>query len=533
MTVTQPSTAERVAAVRQTLSAGSLDEAVTDARALLEAHPSDLRCRLLWAELLAAQDKRAEVVDYASSLLKQWPDNPWVLSRLVSAYVANGDADAALSLYRDKVEPSALPEADKTRIARNLAAANRSHPQALVILEQRLSAAPDDPALARDSASALFALGRLDEAVDRFERAARLAPLPAWAAFLHVTSLVQRRRLAGTVPVVDAAILDCLGDALKRFPDDALFVRAFNGLPIASPDWHRLYRLIRSHVSPARTNGLLQFETAKACLQAGEPETTRAILQGLDPASHWGTVAKPLLSVLDTLPDTVWQRARFDDDPAAEVQIVRREGARRTIVVFATLTGNFMMLPLACLDALLADVPANVVYLRDTVFGSAISGLRSLGPDISSTVSHLRRLIADLGAPELTMVGASVSGLSAIRYGARLGADRATCFGALTTVDPEFQGTPSRLQRTLRVMQQDSAATERFDDVVTELAQAPGMGVEMFVGDACELDLKQAARLETIPQIHIHHEADVAHHYVALAMIARHRFVEAITGQAN
>ncbi|MEJ8571583.1 tetratricopeptide repeat protein [Microbaculum marinum] len=524
--------AARSAAVREDLAANRIETAVEQARSLLADYRDDLRCHLLWSEILAVQGRHAEAVTYCEALLDQWPDNPWLLARLVSAHMANGDPGAAIALYRTRVEDSSLPNEDKNRIARNLAAANRRSPEARDILERRLSAAPDDPALLRDIASARLALGHVEEALEAFSRSATLSPLPGWAAMLHLNALIQHRRFSNLVPVADPEVLAILKDALTRFPGDAVFVRVFSQLPMARTEWAELYRLIRANFDSPDPNAMLRFEVAKACLQASDFADARRILEALDPESHWGKVSRPLLTVLTTIPDATWKRTRLSDDPAAEVQVVRTPGASMTVLVFATLTGNFMMLPIACIDALLADLPVHVIYLRDTVFGSALTGLRSLGPDITATLTGLRRIIADLDGGELVTVGASVSGLAAIRYGARLGAGRVVTFGALTTVDPEFQGTPARLQRTLRWMQQQPGAreAERFGDVVTELAQAPAMRVDLHVGGACELDLQQAHRLAGNPQIRVHREAGVDHHYVALSTIARGSFSAAVAG---
>lgn len=522
--------AERIAAVRRQIGAGTLDEAATEAEAICKSHPGDLRGHFVWCEVLDAQKKHATAAAHCIKILDRWPNNQWILARLV-ALTAKSDIDAAVDTYRRKVEPAPLAEADKTRIARNLAAADRRHPDAAAILESRLAVTPDDPALLREVASSFLGQQRFEEAVALFERSHEIEPLPGWGTTVYLNALLQGRRQAGRYPVVDEKIHAVLNDGVTRFPDDPLFVRTFNRLPVEPSRWRPLYDRIRANFAAGKADGMMSFEMAKAAFQAGETDEARRILATLDPASHWGAATRPLAKVLDRVPEATWRRARFADDPSAEIQVVS-QGSERTIIVFATITGNFMMLPLAALDALLADVPANLVYVRDTVYGSALTGLRSVAPDITSTVAHLERLVAELGTRELQTLGASVSGLSAIRYGARLGARRVATFGALTTVDPDFGGTPPNLQRAMRRrLRQATDGAERFEDVPDELARAPAMRVDLFVGADCKLDREHAERLAEHPQITIQPVADVDHHYVALSLIAEGRFAEAIAGQ--
>ncbi|MBS7534937.1 tetratricopeptide repeat protein [Ancylobacter sonchi] len=533
MSAPSPAIAERCQQARQAMAAGSLAAAKAQVESLLAEHPDDLRSHLVRNELLLALGEHAEALANGQKLLERWPRNPWLLANLVSVHMAGHDTAAAISLYREQVESSELPEADKTRIARRIAAANRRNREAGEILERRLAVAADDPALLREVASSCLAMGRLEEAAEFFARSHELSPLPGWAAALRLDAHLQCRRLAGAMPVADATGIAILADALRRFPGDPLFVRSFNRMAIPLGPWREIYRLIRMNETSGRSsNGLMEFELAKACFQAGDPAAARRLLDGLEAQSRWGTASRPLATLLGGIPDGFWQRARLQDDPAAEVQVVRTPGASMTLVVFATLTGNFMMLPLAGLDAVLAELPANVIYLRDTMFGSGLSGLRSLGPGIGATLDHLRRLIDELGAAETVTVGASVSGLSAMRYGARLGASRAVTFGGFTTVDPEFEGTPVGLQRTMRRAQQQRVnVADRFEDAATELARAPDMRVDMHVGGQFETDLQQADRLSEISQLHVHRETGVDHHYVALTMISRGRFCAAVAGQ--
>jgi len=520
-----------LAAVRARLAAGDLDGAADMLRDVTAAEPGNLTVRLLQGELLERRGRHAEAAAHYGDLRAAWPDNPWLAARLATALAAIGEAQAALTLYRDVIASAALPEAMRTQIVRRLAAANRRDAEIAALLESRLDATPDDPALLREVASSAATAGRDAAALGHFARSHALESLPAWACALRLEAMARHRRQTGAYPLADAALIAALEDALERFPSHPLFVRELNRLPLARPDWQRLYALHRRRAPTAPPDGFLGFEMAKARLQAGDREAARALLDGLGAGSTWDARARPLREVFATVPEALWQRSRLCDDEAAEVQVVATPGARRTLMIFATLAGDFMMLPLAGLDALLAEMPAHVVYLRDTVWNSGLGGFRSLGPGIGDAIAALRAWLARLDAPDLVTVGGSVSGLSALRYGARLGAARAVAFGALTTTDPEFSATPPRLQRTgRRALETAPGEQERFREVAAELAASPAMRVDLFIGADCPLDHAQAARLAGLPGIATHAEPGVDHHYVALTMIARGRFLPAIAG---
>jgi tetratricopeptide (TPR) repeat protein len=496
------------------------------------APATDLQALLRAGEALTRRGQQAEALRHYRDLRAAWPGNGQVAARLVLALAATGEGQAALALYRAEVAQAAIPEDERSLVLRRLATANRRDPALARLLEERLATRPADAALLREAAAAAAAAGRDEAAMAYFARAAALAPLPYWALAQWLQSAVRRRRAGGALPVMDTPLIALLEEALRRFPAQALFLRDFNSLPLPAAAWQRLYRLIRDNL-PARPEGFLGFEAAKSLLQAGEIAEGRRLLGSLDPASVWAARAAPLLAALAAEPEGGWA-GRLADDKSAEIQVQRVPGARMTVIVFATIAGDFMMMPLACLDALLATLPANIVYLRDTVWASGLAGLRSLGPSIEATTRHLAGLVASLGAKEVVTVGGSVSSLSAIRYGARIGAARVVTFGAMTTVDPDFAGTPARLQRSTRRAQAAApASAERFGDIAAELAAAPGLRVAMHLGADCALDQAQAAHVAGIPAIALHAEAGVAHHYVALSIIAQRRFASIVGGAGS
>ncbi|GLK84293.1 tetratricopeptide repeat protein [Ancylobacter defluvii] len=525
--VTLATPAEFRAAVQQCLDGNDLAGAHRLAREAAMAHPRDIDCQLQLGRLLDQSGRHGEAAAHYQALRTAFPNNAWVAARLATSLAKQGRGEEALALYHAAVAGAGLTEAQRTQIARQIAAPLRRNHAAAALLASRVAVTPDDAALLREAGSAAASTNNLTEAIGFLDRSAALQPLPAWAHAIRIDARQKLARRAGQWPPVDAGLEAALEAALAQPPLAATYVRFLNRLPLRREAWTRLYRQVRTAADPGTKDGFLLYEILLAALQADDRGFADEVAAALVSGSEWAERAAPLIEALHAASSAVWSRSRLEDDKAAELQIVRVPGAQATLLVFATLTGNFMMLPLAMLDALLAALPVNVVYLRDTMsYAPGLRGFRSFGPHLDDTLVRLRQEIATLGAPRLLTLGASASGLSAIRYGARLGAERAVTFGALTSLGPEFGHAAIRSGRL--TMAAVTEAQTRFRDVASELAAAPTMRVEFHYGAEYKLDVDHAFRVKDLPGISIHPSAGVDHHYVVLSMIAAGTFTGAI-----
>ncbi|MEJ0015586.1 MAG: tetratricopeptide repeat protein [Acetobacteraceae bacterium] len=519
--------AEYLAAVQAHLGANDLTGALRVAEQAAACHPRDLACQLQLGSILEQAGRRADAAAHYRVVWTQHPDNPWVAARLAAALARVGRGEEALALYHAAIADAPMTEAERTQIARQIAAPLRRNKDAAALLAARVPVTPDDAALLREAGSAAASTERLADAVDYLDRSAAREALPGWAHAIRIDARSKLARRSRLWPPVDAELVAALQEALAQHPHNPAFVRFLNRLPIAREAWLRLYARVRDTVELRSKDGFLLYETMLAALQANDRRLAEALIAALAPGSEWARRAAPIADVLRRVPAAVWARSRLDDDKAAELQIVRTPGADATLLVFATLTGNFMMLPLAMLDALLADLPVHVVYLRDTTsHAPGLRGFRSFGLRVDDTIARLRQEISGLGASRLLTLGASASGLSAIRYGARLGAERATTFGALTSLGPEFGHAAIRSGRL--TMSAVAEAEMRFRDVAAEMAAAPAMRVAFHYGAQYQLDVDHADRVRHLPGVTVHPAIGVDHHYVVLSLIADGTFRDAV-----
>lgn len=519
--------ADLKAQVQQCLDRNDLTGAIAVATDAVVHAPGEAASYLELGRLLEQAGRHDEASDLYDRARIRFPRNPWLAGRRAVTLARQGQGAEALALYHDVLAPSKLSEAQRTVFARQIAQPLRRDPDAGRLLKQRVAVTPDDAALLREAGSSARATGDLADAIDYLDRSAALKPLPNWA---HAIRIDVRHKLAlrsKQWPVVDPAFEAALEAAMVQNPLNPAYVRFVNRLPLPRATWQRLFSHIRASAVLSSSDGFLLYETMLAALQADDRDFARSAAAALIPGSDWARRAAPMVDLLEKVPPAIWARSRLVDDKAAEKQVIRVPGAQATLLVFATLTGNFMMLPLAMLDALLADIPVNIIYLRDTTSTApGLRGYKSLGGTVEDSITHIRAEVEALGAPRLLTLGASASGLSAIRYGARLGTERAVTFGAITSLGADVtRPRPGADKLTAAAIVQ---ARQRFRDIGAELDASNGMKVAFHFGDGYELDVDHARRIEHLPGVTIHPAAGIDHHYVVLSLIAAGTFRDAL-----
>jgi pimeloyl-ACP methyl ester carboxylesterase len=83
---------------------------------------------------------------------------------------------------------------------------------------------------------------------------------------------------------------------------------------------------------------------------------------------------------------------------------------------------------------LFARPDVHVVLLRDHSFGGYVSGLRGVGSTFGECLKWLDWVRGDLGAPRAHMLGLSMGGYGALRWGLEQGATTVTSFSSPTNI---------------------------------------------------------------------------------------------------
>jgi tetratricopeptide (TPR) repeat protein len=366
-------------------------------------------------------------------------------------------------------------------------------------------------------AELLALCGRLDECIETLER--HRAESPDYAeAYRRLIMYYQRSGAFESATNV-------LEDAIQRWPVDWMLLFRLNRLPIVRDRLNRIFAQVRAAAHPvAEKDGRVRYQFALACLDAGEVEEGLHLLeQPFD--EPVASMVRPVITALCSRPARRWVTdSRLRDDRTAEVQVTRaRMTARASVVVTAgPLFGN---LPIAFLDALLATHDVNVVYLRDFQKRAFLRGVGTLGTDEAQTMSALRRLLAELGAPRTFVMGSSSGGFSALRYGALLGANDAISFAGPTLIASYFGSTavsvwnPSYLVHMLLQNEKDLPL-----DLVPVLRQADRTRSHQFYGADNPSDVSQAQRLQGLPKVLLRPVPAVADHLVVDHMIGNGSF---------
>ena len=274
---------------------------------------------------------------------------------------------------------------------------------------------------------------------------------------------------------------------------------------------------------------------AVTALQAGHTEEAISALAEIGPNSDVAHMSEPLKRALASRAPKKWlAMSRLVDDLTSTVQVVRKPEAIATLIVFTGIQGRFCYLSLRHADALLAEYPVNVVYLRDPANRAYLSGVPSLGQDQSATAAALKQLQVDLGGVPLITLGASLGGFAALRYGALARARAAISFAGPTVLTALAEDGSDLSPRYLKQGNYFNtpalqAFSSRERDILPDVAENPDMHVWQVVGLDQGVDARQAERLERLPNVMIRHVSGVSDHFVALHMIGDGTFGPLLT----
>ena len=531
------------AKINRQIAAGEFEAAgpVIDAR--LEATPGFLPARMARIRLLLARDEVAEAARLAAALYDDVQGNAWVWVLAVQALARAGQAEALCETF---IEGATWLTLDETTL---LSALNAAMPAAggtaaqLSLLREAVQVLPENRDIQLRLATRAYALGQVDMAIDMLTRAEASGPLPAYARrvqsqlYPRMGSWAQAAdRLAADIaardePDGDVELLCRLcryQAAAGRFDEAAATLdRALLAHPEA---WRPIYRLTRvflpaeqdaalfdrleayRQANPTDRNWQLQF--AFFALRAGRDATAVALLTDLAGDEVVGPTARDLLAALEALPVAEARPGVLDH---ADVRVIRKEGARGTLLSFGNFLGGLSYIPDRRLDAALADLPLNVVYLRDPHGRAYLNGIPGLGPDAKASFDALGRLVAGLDGERIITLGSSAAGHAALRAGLAIGADRVISLAGLVTPDQAGQGEAQHNRNALdELFGPDLGAL----DLRPGLEARPDTRLSLVFGDAYGPDVARSAAVAGLGNVDLHPMAGVSTHHCAIAAIS-------------
>lgn len=507
--------------------------------------PRELRLILLDGAHRAATGRTAEAEACFRTAMAAHAANPWPAIRLLDLLFAEGRTAEAAALFATTVWPGPAPASARLPFLSRITSAIGDLEERRRFLHALLRDDPEDRFVLAKSAALSLRLRDRTGAETLLDRARALGPLPddaqilaleimviatrfeeafALATQLHArfpdrADFVRRAIQAAHFLGRETEMVGLLHEALDRWPGDWLMLFRYNRCTLPMQDDQRLFARLAAHRPAMAGNERWLFQYVIACLRHGrtaEAVETLALVRDAGPA---GSMAAPLRPTLARLPAEAWRSTRgVVNDPARDVQIVTRPGARATLVLLAGVQGGLGYLPMTHTDALMAELPVNVVYLRDLSGRGFTGGVRGLGADAPGMIAGLRHITAPWGLPVVTF-GSSLGGVAAIRTALDLGAHAAVSFAGPihlgTTIEREDDRAGADARSTLfaQFAQADLS-------LVARLRQQPEVRVYQCYGADFAPDAADAALLSGLPNVVLHAVPGCADHFPIEHMIA-------------
>lgn len=157
-----------------------------------------------------------------------------------------------------------------------------------------------------------------------------------------------------------------------------------------------------------------------------------------------GRLPSLVLTAPDTPPDQ--DEKEFEDDPAAEIQIVPRKGSRTVLLVFTGGAKRFSG-PLVLMHQWFRRLDASIVYLRDLDGMFYAGGIGSAGASYDDTIEYLAEAARVLGGERILCTGSSAGTFGALRYGLDLSAERVLSLAGPSRLDESAQRVLERQKR--------------------------------------------------------------------------------------
>lgn len=526
---------------------GAARQLLAEARPKWLEHPGT---RLMEARMLLAENSFPEAEAVCRSVLEMHPAHTTALRLYCQALRGAGRIEEARALFEREIWASEVAPEQKAGLLADLTATGAV--EEIEDFIRRLDAARlMEPSELARLAIAEAQLGLPERALERLARINQRQGMSPLQTSQLVRLLVQELRLEEArswtrsllardpgnpewllrlaqiefLEGKSAAAVDHLAQALSIAPSSPPLLKALGHLPMAPERFQVLFEQVETARRQREFGQLSNWHFAIAALRASRTESAIEALGAIEPGSgDFRSTAHALRSLLLARPLADWDAGqRFTPDLRRPLHIVRVAGASATIFVFPGLRNLFGFLPHGYLDRLLADLPANIVYLHDLRQNQAafLEGVEPLGQGQKAYAASLARIAQELGARRIVTLGSSVGGFAALRYGALLGAQAAISFSGPSKLYAT-DDRPSAVDRRtgLAFLRRYS---ERQRDVLPDLQAQPAMTVWHFAGAENVDDLHQQGRLRDLPQARLETVPGVASHNTVTPIAAAGR----------
>src|SRR5215216_1099341 len=264
------------------------------------------------------------------------------------------------------------------------------------------------------------------------------------------------------------------------------------------------------------------YQWASAChdmLEAGYVEVLEFAARHLHAAYPDLEYLATIVAWFDNVPHHL-PLAAFRDDPAADVQVIRRTGCDAVLLCFCAKNGTFG-LPLNFVHQWLGRLPVSLVYLKDFRDLSGGLGFPSLGSDRSASIAALRCTLEGLDAKRVYTVGVSVGGYAAMYYALELGAAGVLNLAGTTDLTGDFveslEAVPAVYSRLLSMAPEYAVNLRESYKSATH----PPHVLIAFCSDSS--DREQAERMASLPNVEL----------IAVESSAQHNVVDPLIRQGN
>lgn len=190
-------------------------------------------------------------------------------------------------------------------------------------------------------------------------------------------------------------------------------------------------------------------------------------------------------------------------DIASKDILISPRGDSDTVALVFLGAGDGAMGPIQLFDSYLATAGITAVYIRDFNRLIFTNGVKSLGGDIESSVTGLRKVLKQIGgAKKIIAIGFSGGGMGALNIGIEMDADRIICFSTPTNVNLAVLDTLGDTRAPIFQSRLNKLSAKEYLDVKEQIVrhkyEAP---IELYYSRKVAIDRAHAENLGGIPNV--------------------------------
>jgi len=238
------------------------------------------------------------------------------------------------------------------------------------------------------------------------------------------------------------------------------------------------------------------------------------------------TALATMVAWFNATPDDLPGLIDFRDDPAAEIQIVRREGCDAVLLCFCASQGT-LGLPINLVHRWLGRLPVNLIYIKDFRDLSGACGYPSLGPDRASSVMALRRLADQFNVNHIYTLGVSLGGYAALHYGLELAAVGVLSLAGDTNLTAEFAELVEPSPAQPEILRNAPEYAKNLHDFYASSQHHPRLFLAFSARQS--RDRQQAEQMLGLPNVRLVPVPDYLHHNVVDPLIRRGQFMNLLS----